>query len=73
MRSIQADEQVTTIRLVELLPNLERLWLEDGDGARYTSELRLATFENDVSPSDAPERRPPPLSKRRNTFVEPGD
>lgn len=54
VRSIQADEQITTIRLVELLPNLERLWLENADGARYTSELRLAAFGLGPTPEDSP-------------------
>jgi lantibiotic biosynthesis dehydratase-like protein len=29
------------LKVVEMLPTLEQLWLHDGDGNRYTSEIRL--------------------------------
>lgn len=37
-RSSQPDGAV---RISELLPSLDNLWLTDGEGARYTSEFRL--------------------------------
>lgn len=44
-----------TLTLVEMLPDLGALWLEDAQGERYTSELRLTFF--DERPPVAPRRR----------------
>jgi hypothetical protein len=37
----------TSVRIVEMLPSVEETWLIDGDGRRYTSELRFVTRRPD--------------------------
>jgi hypothetical protein len=41
----KAARKPQRIELSEMLPDLEQLWLEDADGARYTSELRLVAVD----------------------------
>jgi hypothetical protein len=36
-----AEAQAGPFTITEMLPDLDRLWLRDADGERYTAELRL--------------------------------
>lgn len=50
MRAVRKAESVGRVKLTEMLPTAEQLWLTDADGKRYTSELRLVAV--DQRPTD---------------------
>jgi hypothetical protein len=45
LRRAAAAEPAGVVRFTEMLPAPEDCWLEDGDGHRYTSELRLVAVD----------------------------
>ena len=45
-RSAEAGQREVTI--TEMLPDIDRLWLEDARGARYTAELRIVAVRSPV-------------------------
>jgi hypothetical protein len=47
------DRAQATATFSEMLPGTEALWLTDGRGARYTSELRLVAIHRDDLPEAA--------------------
>jgi hypothetical protein len=54
-RAREADPE-TTIKVAEMLPTFDQLWLTDADGGRYTSELRLIAVN--LHPVPLPETAP---------------
>ena len=44
-RRAAAERPDGTVRFTEMLPAAEDCWLEDGDGLRYTSELRMVAVD----------------------------
>lgn len=56
-RRLQSEDGGGTLKLTEMLPDLEQLWLEDADGTRYTSELRLVAYDQRPTPDEAPDGR----------------
>jgi hypothetical protein len=54
--------------LTEMMPDTDQLWLRDGDGHRYTAELKLVAVNNQVSGRDSgasPGQAHPPGPPRR--------
>ncbi len=45
IRRVAAERPDAVIRVTEMLPEPEDCWLEDGEGHRYTSELRLVAVD----------------------------
>ncbi|MGW3959554.1 lantibiotic dehydratase [Amycolatopsis sp. NPDC005003] len=45
VRKLQATDPQAKVAISEMLPSLDRLWLADRDGNRYTSELRLVAVD----------------------------
>jgi hypothetical protein len=45
VRKLQASDPEAKVAISEMLPSLDRLWLADRDGKRYTSELRLVAVD----------------------------
>lgn len=45
IRRARAADPLTTIKVVEMMPGFEQLWLTDSDGGGYTSELRLTAVD----------------------------
>lgn len=48
IRRASRDDLAAVIRVSEMLPDLEHLWLEDSEGRRYTSELRMLVVDRSV-------------------------
>ncbi len=45
-RRLADSEMVNPIRLTEMLPTFDQIWLNDAIGQRYTSELRLVALDS---------------------------
>lgn len=50
LRRAAAERPDGTVRFTEMLPAPEDCWLEDGDGLRYTSELRIVAVDQSRRP-----------------------
>ena len=44
-RTLESEGEQATVKLVEMMPELEEVWLPDSKGNRYTSELRFVLFD----------------------------
>ena len=49
-RTLESDKKPATVKLVEMLPEVEQSWLPDSAGNRYTSELRIVCCDLKQSP-----------------------
>jgi len=65
MAGASADQGRGPLRLSEMLPGPDALWLPDASGRRYTAELRLVA----VDPRCAPTRPPTEGDRRRGPGV----
>lgn len=45
-----AEVPDSSVTLTEMLPDTDELWLTDGEGRRYTAELRLLTLRRPPAP-----------------------
>lgn len=45
VRRVRATDPAMTVKVAEMMPDLDQLWLTDADGGRYTSELRLTAVD----------------------------
>lgn len=48
IRAVRHMRPDSTLRIEEMMPDIDETWLVDADGARYTSELRIAAFRSDA-------------------------
>ena len=44
-RSVEKDREGARVTVSEMLPGMQELWLEDGEGQRYTSEFRIVALD----------------------------
>ncbi len=44
-RTLESEGENGNVKLVEMMPQVEQVWLPDSKGNRYTSELRFAAFD----------------------------
>jgi hypothetical protein len=44
-RTFESEDRQATVKCVEMLPEVEQVWLPDSKGNRYTSELRIVAFD----------------------------
>ncbi|MGW0882400.1 lantibiotic dehydratase [Streptomyces sp. NPDC002671] len=50
LRRLARKDPEGTVTITEMLPTPEQTWLTDGEGRRYTSELRFVAFDTEPAP-----------------------